>query len=54
MNLKKVLSVLAVSVTVSASVGGSAWAAAATPVDATAQATTAVHAVIGEKNGVSI
>lgn len=51
MNLKKVLSVLAVSVTVSASVGGSAWAAAAPTVDATAQATTAVHAVIGEKTG---
>lgn len=53
MNLKKVLSVLAVTATISAPVVGSAWAATPT-VDATARATTAAHAVIGEKNGVGI
>ena len=50
MNLKKVLSVLAVTATISAPVVGSAWAATPT-VDATARATTAAHAVIGEKTG---
>lgn len=50
MNLKKVLSVLAVTVTISAPVVGSAWAATPT-VDATARATTVAHAVIGEKTG---
>lgn len=50
MNLKKVLSVLAVTATISAPVVGSAWAATPT-VDATARATTAAHAVIGEKKG---